>query len=337
MGLQAQFEKFDKKIKLSESDLSDLKAKREILLRKLRDSGSLPVFNEYSQGSYAMHLGVNPINDREFDIDVALRFQSDKEETDPFEYKQVICDILEHHTDYGAAIKKPCVTVTYKKDGEAAYHVDLVSYVYDDHLDTDSQMYIAKGKNSEESIWEKADPVKLVDYINNAVDEGEERKQFRRVVRYLKRWKMCKFASGGHYEPPSIGITLIATGGFVFHKGDDLQAVIDVCRAIQKEFFFADYDENGDPLFDIKLKLPSDLRFEPTSDIFENMSMHQKTGFKNKVDKLVQDLDAVVGEPDWVEQCRMLSKIFGDDFEVPSESETSKKQMTFIPATSSSG
>ena len=29
-----------------------------------------------------------------------------------------------------AKIKKPCVTVTYKKDGEAAYHVDLVTYVY---------------------------------------------------------------------------------------------------------------------------------------------------------------------------------------------------------------
>ena len=337
MGLQAQFEKFNKKIKLSDGDLEDLRSKRDVLLGKLRDSGSLPAFDEYSQGSYAMYLGVNPTGDREFDVDVALRFHSDKEETDPFEYKQAICDVLKHHTDYGATIKKPCVTVTYKKDGEAAYHVDLVSYVYDDHHDTDSQMYIAKGENSEESTWEKADLVKLVDHINNAVEEGEEREQFRRVVRYLKRWKMLRFASGGHVEPPSIGITLIAADSFAFHKGDDLQAVTDVCRAIKDQFFFADYDENGDALYDIKLGLPAHLRFEPDSDVFEKMSLHQKTGFKKKVDKLVKDLDAVASEADWVVQCRRLSEIFGDDFDVPGKSETSKKQPTFIPTTSSSG
>lgn len=40
--------------------------------------------------------------------------------------KEKIRDLLKNHTEYGAKIKKPCVTVTYKKDGEAAYHVDLM-------------------------------------------------------------------------------------------------------------------------------------------------------------------------------------------------------------------
>ena len=96
MGLQAEFEKFDEKIRLSDSDLEDLRTKRDVLLGKLRDSDDLPVFKEFSQGSYAMHLGVKPTDDREFDIDVALRFQVDKEEADPFEYKQTIYDILKH-------------------------------------------------------------------------------------------------------------------------------------------------------------------------------------------------------------------------------------------------
>ena len=337
MGLQAEFEKFDEKIRLSDSDQKDLGKKRDVLLGKLRDSNDLPSFDEYSQGSYAMHLGVKPTDDREFDIDVALRFHSDKDKSNPFEHKQAIYDILEHHTEYGATIKKPCVTVTYKKDGEAAYHVDLVSYAYDDHLDAGSQMHIAKGKTREESCWEAADPVKLVDYINDAVEKGEKREQFRRVVRYLKRWKMLKFAASGHGEPPSIGITLIAADNFTFHEGNDLQAVIDVSRAIQNKFYLASYDENGNPVYDIQLGLPANLRFEPGNDVFEKMSEHQKTGFKKKVDKLVRDLDAVAKEPDFAEQCRRLSEIFGDDFEVPNVSEASKKQVPFIPTTSSSG
>ena len=54
--------------------------------------------------------------------------------------------MLKNHTEYGTKIKKPCVTVTYKKDGEAAYHVDLVTYVYEDKDDSDSQLYLARGK-----------------------------------------------------------------------------------------------------------------------------------------------------------------------------------------------
>ncbi len=60
--------------------------------------------------------------------------------------KEKIRDLLKNHTEYGAKIKKPCVTVTYKKDGEAAYHVDLVTYVYEDKDDSDSQLYLARGK-----------------------------------------------------------------------------------------------------------------------------------------------------------------------------------------------
>lgn len=60
----------------------------------------------------------------EYDIDVGLRFKVNKEDYEnPVELKNTIYDILQSHTEYGAEVKKPCVTVTYKKDGEAAYHV----------------------------------------------------------------------------------------------------------------------------------------------------------------------------------------------------------------------
>ena len=64
------------------------------------------------QGSYAMHTGVESI-DKEYDIDVALRFNVNKDDYEPMELKNIIYDILKEHTEYGAKIKNPCVTVTY--------------------------------------------------------------------------------------------------------------------------------------------------------------------------------------------------------------------------------
>ena len=50
-------------------------------------------------------------------------------------------------------------------------------------------MYIAKGESEDSQEWEEADPKGLVDYINDKVEQGKERDQFRRIVRYLKKWK----------------------------------------------------------------------------------------------------------------------------------------------------
>lgn len=61
------------------------------------------------------------------------------------------------------------------------------------------------------------------------------------------------------------------------------------------------------------------------------------TDFKDKIDKLITDLEAVKKEVDEVEQCKLLNKIFGDDFKVPETKDASKKQMNYIPSSSSSG
>lgn len=51
-------------------------------------------------------------------------------------------------------------------------------------------MYIAKGESEDSQEWEEADPKGLVDYINDKVEQGKERDQFRRIVRYLKNGKI---------------------------------------------------------------------------------------------------------------------------------------------------
>ena len=273
MSLQKYFKDFDKAIKMDYGVKSELKEKRDVLLNILRESKDIPAFDKCDQGSYSMYLGVEPL-DKEYDIDVGLRFHANCSEYEPMELKDKIYKLLENHTDYGAKIKKPCVTVTYKKDGEAAYHVDLVVYTYEDKEDTDSQLYLARGKNSEsdETCWEKSDPIGLVNYVNDkykGADCKEEREQFRRVVRYMKRWKNKKFSSSGNAEPPSIGITLIAVDKFVASKKydyleekylyDDLDALLEFVKTIKSLFYYKGKSENGRLLYGIEYNLPSTL------------------------------------------------------------------------------
>ncbi|QSX05591.1 nucleotidyltransferase [Sedimentibacter sp. zth1] len=342
MSLQAQFINFNAKIRLDYNVNSELKDKRDILVDILRNSGKLPGFTVLNQGSYSMHTGVESI-DKEYDIDVGLRFDVNKDDYEPMGLKNSICDILENHTVYGSTIKKPCVTVTYKKDGEPAYHVDLVVYTYEDKSDHNSQMYLARGKAStpDEICWEESDPKGLVDYINDAVNAGDDRDQYRRVIRYIKRWKNLKFDSNGHAEPASIGITLIAADYFELCFSDDgyddLSALISLVKKIQSLFTYVGVSDNGRLLYRIKYPMPCELMFKDDTDTFEKMTDSQMTDFKDKTDKFVRDLEAVQNEADEVEQCKKLHKIFGDDFEVPEAKNVSKTQMNYIPSSSASG
>ena len=338
MSIQNEFLNFHDRIRLDYDVKAELAEKRDILLQILRDSDRLPEFDEYNQGSYGMYLGVEPTDDREYDIDVGLRFNVNKSDYEPMDIKNIIADILSDHTDYGAVIKKPCVTVTYKKDGEATYHVDLVTYLYEDHEDKQSQLYLAHGKeNKPDDIkWEKADPVGLVDYINGKIEKGNQRNQFRRVVRYIKRWKNRRFISTGHAEPTSIGITLIAVDYFTAKKGDDLEALLHVAKCIQSLFCVEKY-EDGRWLYRIKYPMPVSLKFESNTDAFEKMTDVQMTDFKEKLEKLIRDLEAVQSEVDEVEQCKKLHKIFGEDFHIPEVKNVSKMQHNYIPSSSASG
>ncbi|MGN0340611.1 MAG: nucleotidyltransferase [Lachnospira sp.] len=351
MNLQKYFIEFDKAIKMDYDVKSELKEKRDVLLNILKESDEIPAFEKYDQGSYSMYLGIEPL-DKEYDIDVGLRFYANRSEYEPMDLKNKIYDLLKNHTDYGSKIKKPCVTVTYKKDGEAAYHVDLVVYTYENKEDVDSQLYLARGKSNEsdETCWEKSDPVGLVEYVKDKYkgeDYKKDREQFRRVVRFMKRWKNKKFSSSGNAEPPSIGITLIAVDKFESSKQydyleekdlyDDLEATLNFAKTIKNLFIYKGISENGRALYSIEYDLPSSLNFEPNTNVFAKMSDNYMTDFKEKIDALVSDLEEVRKETDEIEQCKMLRRIFGDDFPVPEKKDAAKQQMNYIPTTSSSG
>ena len=176
-----------------------------------------------------------------------------------------------------------------------------------------------------------------MDYINEKVEKGDKRDQFRRVVRYLKKWKNYKFSNTGHTNPPSIGITIITVDNFTYYEGDDLNALINIVNKIIDKFIFVGTNGTGRYLYRIKLSLPSSLKFKFQNDVFEKMSDAQLTDFKDKIEKLKNDLEAARDEADEQEQYKKLNKIFGDDFEIPEAKNSSKKQFDYIPHSSTSG
>lgn len=338
MTVQKQFEKFNDNIRVDFDTNHELKEKREVLVNILRNSDDLPSFEVINQGSYILKTGIKPEEDQEYDIDVGLIFSVNKDDYKPLELKEKICSILENHTDYGAKIKKPCVTVTYKKNNKAAFHIDLVVYAYENNENKESQLYIAKGvSGNEDSIkWEKADPKGLVDYINNTIVKGEQRDQFRRIIRYIKKWRNRRFSNFGHISPASIGLTLMTIDNFSYNSNDDLRTLIDLVHYINNKFDYAGR-ENGRDLYRIELSLPYQLSFDFPNDVFEKMTDNQMTDFKDKITKFSNDLEEARNEIDEYDQYKKLNKIFGDDFEIPEEKNTAKNQINYIPSSSSSG
>lgn len=342
MGLQKYFNEFNKNIKMDYDELSELAEKRDIILNKLKNDENIPSFKEFNQGSYAMYTGVEPL-DKDYDIDVGIRFKVDKSDTNALELKEKVYDSLKDHTDYGAVIKKPCVTVTYKKDGEEAFHVDLAIYSYENKDDSDSQLYLARGTNKDNKEWEVADPIKLKDEIMNKWEDTEQRNQYRRIIRYMKRWKEIKFSNDGNNEPPGIGITLLAYEKFTPQKYDflearyiydDLEALISFVNEVKNRFILTGYSEGRkEYLYKIEVFLPE----KPYTNVFYKMTEIQMTEFKKKTDKLSNDLLEVKNEIDIIEQCKKLNKIFGDDFPIPEKEKESKAQSNFVPPSSASG
>ena len=121
--------------------------------------------------------------------------------------------VLEDRGFKNAKIKKPCVTADYAGDN---VHIDLIIYKRsgDEH-------WLAVGKkNSDEDNreWSESDPLGLIEWINDDSeywdDPGEERAQFRRVVRYLKRWRDVQFSEAVAAKVYSIGLTVMAKEQF---------------------------------------------------------------------------------------------------------------------------
>lgn len=341
--VQKQFEAFHEAIKLKKFEENQtLREKRDIVLDKLRtrlkatfeEKGKkAPTFSYFNQGSYEMGTGIIPL-DSDFDIDVGVSFNIDKNDyADPVEVKKWVYDALYGHTKQ-VEMRRPCVTVFYQKQGDPVYHVDLAIYS-DESCNSDGKKYLAKGKMSsseDNKSWEVSDPKGLADIVGNKYS-GDDKKQFVRVIRYLKRWKDFNFSSNGNAAPIGIGLTIAAYNWFVpnkpfldkianVYKYNDLQAIKTVVKGMLDNF--------SDRL---RVYLP----VEPYSELFAKMTDNQMTDLKEKLEDLLEVIDSAIDEVAPEVACETLQKVFGKDFPIPEKKETARVTGPAIASASNSG
>lgn len=321
INLQKEFLDFHDKIKLDDENAT-LREKRDILLKKLKDniSDDAASYTTFNQGSYAMGTGILP-EDEDYDIDVGLKFSIDKDDySDPLVPKKWVRDALYGHTK-SVEIRRSCVTVTYQNNGDSVFHVDFAVYAADG---ADGKMYISKGKEfstSDDKKWELTDPQGLIDTIKGKYS-GDDASQFRRVIRYMKKWRTHQFSSNGNETPTGISLTILAYNLFFLNKSydwatqkdvyEDFSALCSLVTSIKNSFSMNWNSQDNVWYHTIAATLP----VEPHNNLFEKMSEKQMESFYKKIESMISKLDEVKTKEKRSEACTILVDIFGDDFPV---------------------
>lgn len=314
--LHTYFLDFHKAIKLDDlDDNATLRSKRDTLIQNLKDKlpkDVPPVLRSFNQGSYAMGTGTLPL-DGDYDIDVGVVFDSTPEKEAPVELKKTVRDALAH-PNRTVDIRRSCVTVSYIKGEDIKYHVDLALYV----TGSDGKLRLAKGKensSAELCFWEDSDPQGLCNTIVGK-HKDDDRAQYRRVIRYLKRWRDFKFSHKGVF---SIALTAAAYHWFSPYKDglteeyDDLEALSRLLNAIINQW--TDYLQEGKWVNRLRVTLP----ISPYGDLLKDMTQIQMEDFKARLISLRDALSEAKAEPEGVVACKALTKQFGSAFPVPEE------------------
>lgn len=326
MSTQSKFIKFHDKIKLSREDCEykDAREKDDSILKaiktSLKDEG-YPVIDNFLQGSMSTSTGVKNRGE-DFDIDRAVVIAFDDSPDDPVKVKKIVLKVLEDRGFKNAKIKKPCVTADYISKN---LHIDIPIYR---EYNGNYELAIGKKNSGDDSKeWSASDPKGLKEWINDASlytgSANKKLEQYKRIVRYLKRWRDNKFSTAVAKKVFSISLTVMAKEQFKpslddNNKANDLVALRDTVN----DMLHADYfSYQGNEQYRVRVTLPK----SPWRDIFYGSSLNTGTQFYNKLTTLKNKLDKAIEETDLTKQCKILNEVFGDDFEVPSSSSTIRK------------
>lgn len=322
---QKYFERLHQTIRTDYDMKKELREKKDIILdrirRHLKENGR-PSFDELLQGSYKMGTGVSTIANLEYDIDVGLRFRIKETDHDAKTVRRWVFEAVDGHTEK-VEEKGPCIRVTYS-DG---YHVDLV--VYAAWTDDSGRDQIRLGHKS--GGWRPANPQGLLDHVKKARDpymgteDATQTDQFRRSVRYLKRWNDVALPVERRDKPTGLAFTLLCCDRLSPRKtisleSDDRAALAALARNAANTFGR------------IVARKPT----PEYEDVFERLSDDEMTKLKDRLTVLADTLDEAGREADPVEACKKLRRVFGDDFPVPDPEDTGKKSSAPAIITSSS-
>ena len=323
VNLQTQFLKFHNTIKIDFDDNQPLRDKKDLIINNLK-SGlkkhipiNTPTFTPFIQGSYGLATGVEPLPEEDYDIDVGIIFNFSKNDYTPVAIKYWVCAALSRGPRT-VEIKKPCVRVQYHLNNEKRFHIDLAIYSRDkDNFGIETN-HIAKGlidSPKDKKIWEPSEPGKLKELLKSKCTDSSDREQFRRIIRYLKRWKDYNFSSTGTERPTGIALTACCYQLFEAEKYydynsylpqyNDLRALLNVVSGIIRMF-----------LNNQIVKLP----VQPHNNLFEKMTDIQMELMKTKLLILESTLAEALEEP-FIKNtfsifyaCKSLRKVFGNDF-----------------------
>ena len=323
VNLQTQFLKFHNTIKIDFDDNQPLRDKRDLIVNNLRDGLkrlfpiNRPTFEYFNQGSYDLATGVNPILDQDYDIDVGIIFNFSKNTYQPVQVKKWVYDAL-NTGGRTVEIKRPCVRVQYHQNGAKWFHVDLAIYSVDKYYSGKEVTHIAKGfidSSHDKKIWELSEPFRLKELLKSKFTDNLDREQFRRVIRYLKRWKDYNFSPTGAERPTGIALTACCYNLFIpkqiyiyspytrayCYQYNDLHALHNVVSGIIN-------------MFSLNNKISVKLPVQPYNDLFEKMSDNQMLNLKNKLIGLNTILASAYNDTQNITACRRLQGVFGSHF-----------------------
>jgi predicted nucleotidyltransferase len=311
MSLQTLFRKFETAIMLRHyNEYAELREKRDRILKRLRDNLTVK-FDWFNQGSYAMGTGIEPPKS-DYDIDIGIVLDIDRSKYDPVTVKGWVYNAVQGHTTR-VEWRRPCITVYYQQSGEAVYHVDFAILAKAPYT---NELYLAIGKEhsaKDQREWQADDRKGFINAVENRFS-GEDAAQFRRVIRFLKRWKDEHFASEGRAAPTGLGLTVAAyhwfqpakTGPYHEPVYDDLSALIALVHTIRQRFTQIWDAKLGKWTHRLELRFPC----APCDDVYERMTNQQRQEFYQRLEEL----------SGWLEEARRtgstapLRKAFGDKF-----------------------
>lgn len=326
MSLQAKFSSYHGKISLGHGadSYKSAREKDDSILRELKSAfkdAGYPVIDSFLQGSMATRTAIkHKVED--FDIDRAVVIDYQQAPENPVEVKKLVLKVLEKRGFKNAKIKKPCITADY---ASLNLHIDITVYRRRGDF---YELAVGKfGSDENNREWSASDPKGLIDYINNSSvylgSSQEKLSQFKRSVRYMKRWRDHQFSDSTAKKVYSIGLTTMLKNEFQpGFNADGKQSDLIALRATVSQIL-----DTGKYFLAIgggRYKVTVPLPVTPYLDIFDGAAIDTGTQLYNKLCSLRGSLENTEKEASLKKQCENIQKIFGDDFDVPEKEQNNK-------------
>ena len=298
------FETFNDNITLTSAKSDDVRTGRDALREKIKkwfkDNDKLqPDF--CWQGSFAMKTTINPLGDKEYDLDdgIYLNGHSDKEISGWPSTTTVhgwIKDAVDGHTLETPIDKNTCVRVVYAK----GYHIDYPIYI----LENGVNARLAHKANG----WIESDPKEFKNWFIGKVNSHGE--QLRRIVKYLKAWKDFKDVS-----LKGIEITILVANNICIYEGRDEEALKRTLNQIIDR---------------LEVSFECLKPVAPFENLFDGISQTKKNNIINALKFLKSKVELAINEDDQLKASEYMIEVFGSRFPKGTSNDGDKTNKVFV-------